>query len=105
MINIKKLFFNLLYVALIVIVIYTCISMMIMLKSSQNDCIKNAMVYGAREQMKGQVHCDCTEVKDDRIYFFHFNDTSWWADRQLIQESVKSQELNISKINFTNIID
>lgn len=100
--NPKKLFFELIFIGLIIVVIYTCIIMIMMLKSNQNDCLKNAMVYGAREQMKGRVHCDCTEWKNDKIYFFYFNDTDWWADRQVIQEGLEPQELNMLKINFTS---
>lgn len=79
--NAKKLFFDLLYIVLIVGVIWGMLSIVLVLKSEAKQCLENGFVYGAKEQMKGEVHCDCQELKDGKTYTFHFNETAWWSDR------------------------
>jgi hypothetical protein len=76
----KGLFFDVLYVILILVVIFFVYTTITILKSEAKQCLDNGFVYGASNQMQGEeVMCDCYEIKDGVYYPFHFNKTNWWS--------------------------
>lgn len=77
-VNKKKLFFDLLYVILIVGVLIGGYMMISILKSNAKECLANPFVYSAN-RMEGDVWCSCTEAKDGQVNFFYFNKTEWWT--------------------------
>jgi len=75
--NRKKLFFDLLYVIMIVGVLIGGYMVIHILKSNAKDCLSNPYVYGAYNT-EGDVWCSCTEERNGQVYFFGFNGTDWW---------------------------
>jgi len=77
---VNKKIINAVFWILIFAVLIACLYIIVLLKQDTAQCLNNAFVYGAREQVEGDVMCSCTQILDDgQRANFYFNDSDWWS--------------------------
>lgn len=70
---------NVVFWIIIIVILFKVFQIVQFLKSEQAQCLDNGFVYAAQNQMKGEVQCSCTEIRDGQVYPFSFDEEGWYA--------------------------
>lgn len=60
-------------------ILVLCLWIVVLLKNETTQCIDNAFIYGAKEQVEGDVMCSCVAIDGQKYSEFYFNESTWWT--------------------------
>jgi hypothetical protein len=67
------------YFGLIILVVIFIMFVAYYMVANKEAFVDNPFVFGA-SKMRGDVHCTCQQLIEDKKYQFAFNKTDWWNE-------------------------